>query len=66
MIFLAAILLPLGYWASHRNGKYRETYIADHGDCASYLLTLKECGHGHCGDLNIFGYWLMDSSLRTT
>jgi len=54
MIFLAAILLPLGSWASDRNGKYRKTYIADHGSCASYLLALKERGHDHCGDPNTF------------
>jgi len=59
LLFMAALLMPIGCWASDKNGKYRETYTADHGSCASFLLAQNECRHGRCRDLNTFSDWLM-------
>ena len=59
LLFMAALLMPIGCWASDKNGKYRETYTADHGSCASFLLAQNECSHGRCRDLNTFSDWLM-------
>jgi hypothetical protein len=59
LLFVITLLLPFGCWASDKNGKYRETYTADHGSCASFLLARHECNNGNCRDLNVFSDWLM-------
>ncbi|MFN2170919.1 MAG: hypothetical protein ACK2UF_05765 [Candidatus Promineifilaceae bacterium] len=59
LFIIVALLLPIGCWASDKNGKYRETYTADHGSCASFILAKNECNHGNCRDLNTFSDWLM-------
>ena len=59
LIFVAAVLLPIGSLAADKNGRYRITYGPDHGSCEAFLLARNECNHGRCADLKTFSDWLM-------
>lgn len=57
LIFLSALLFPLGCSAADANGKYRNFSPQNFDSCGEFIGTIDDCKQGRCSKLRLFKVW---------
>lgn len=58
LIFIVALLIPIGSLAADRDASYRHLAMDGLSSCKSFVAAMEECRKGNCAKHNLFLQWL--------